>query len=142
RDRMEAFRYATLLMPQANRDMLNVLMRFLSWVATFSRVDEQSGSKMDTYNLATVITPNILYADVKEPTRSDRDDTFSFEACSVIQQLMDADEVLWMVPDAVIVFLRDNSSEFVEGTSELNTKELLRRCDKLTSGKPIADAEP
>ncbi|KAJ2911236.1 Rho-type GTPase activating protein Rga1 [Coemansia aciculifera] len=130
RERMDAFCYATILMPQANRDMLNVLMTFLSWVATFCHIDEQTGSKMDVFNLSTVITPNILYADVKEPTRGDRDDTFSYEACSVMQQFMEAGEQLWMLPDAVIGFLRDNSSEFVEGVSELNTKELLRRCER------------
>ncbi|KAJ1815177.1 Rho-type GTPase activating protein Rga1, partial [Coemansia sp. RSA 2598] len=130
RERLEAFRYAVILLPQANRDMLNVLMTFLTWVATFSHVDEQTGSKMDILNLATVITPNILYADVKEPTRGDRDDTFSYEACNVVQQFMEAGEFLWMLPDAVIAFLRDNSTEFVDGTSELNTKELLRRCDR------------
>ncbi|KAJ2264249.1 Rho-type GTPase activating protein Rga1 [Coemansia sp. RSA 376] len=130
RERMDAFRYVFILMPQPNRDMLNVLMTFLNWVATFCHVDEQTGSKMDIFNLATVITPNILYADVKEPTRGDRDDTFSYEACSVIQQFMEAGEYLWMLPDAVITFLRDNSSEFVEGVSELNTKELLRRCER------------
>ncbi|KAJ1667879.1 Rho-type GTPase activating protein Rga1 [Coemansia sp. RSA 1646] len=130
RERMEAFRYAIILMPQANRDMLNVLMTFLTWVATFSHVSEQTGSKMDTMNLATVITPNILYADVKEPTRGDRDDTFSFEACNVIQQFMEAGETLWMLSDAVITFLRDNSSDLIEGTSELNTKELLRLCER------------
>ncbi|KAJ2480661.1 Rho-type GTPase activating protein Rga1 [Coemansia sp. RSA 2131] len=143
RDRMDAFRHATILMPQANRDMLNVLMTFLNWVATFSHVNEQSGSKMDILNLATVITPNILYADVKEPTRGDRDDTFSYDACNVIQQFMEAADALWIVPDAVIVFLRDNSSEFVESTTELNTKDLLRRCEKqLTGAKSASDLEP
>ncbi|KAJ2383275.1 Rho-type GTPase activating protein Rga1, partial [Coemansia sp. RSA 2559] len=130
RERREAFRYAIILMPQANRDMLNVLMTFLTWVATFSHVSEQTGSKMDIMNLATVITPNILYADVKEPTRGDRDDTFSFEACNVVQQFMEAGETLWMLPDAVITFLRDNSTDLVDGTSELNTKELLRLCER------------
>ncbi|KAJ2550565.1 Rho-type GTPase activating protein Rga1 [Coemansia sp. RSA 1933] len=130
RERMEAFRYAIILMPQANRDMLNVLMTFLTWVATFSHVSEQTGSKMDVMNLATVITPNILYADVKEPTRGDRDDTFSFEACNVVQQFMEAGENLWMLSDAVISFLRDNSTDLAEGTSELNTKELLRLCER------------
>ncbi|KAJ2767063.1 Rho-type GTPase activating protein Rga1, partial [Coemansia nantahalensis] len=129
-DRVDALRHAVTLMPQANRDMLNVLVMFLNWVATFSHVDEQTGSKMDIFNLATVITPNILYADVKEPTRGDRDDTFSYDACSVTQQLADAGEQIWMVADAAISFLRDNSSEFVESTAELNTKELLRRCER------------
>ncbi|KAJ1938681.1 Rho-type GTPase activating protein Rga1, partial [Kickxella alabastrina] len=122
-----------------NRDMLNVLVTFLNWVATFSHVDEQTGSKMDVPNLATVIAPNILNADVKEPTR-DRDDTFSYEACAVVQQFMEAGELLWLLPDAVIAFLRDNSTEFAEGTSELNTKELLRRCERQVQGSAPAQA--
>ncbi|EFP88891.2 uncharacterized protein PGTG_14230 [Puccinia graminis f. sp. tritici CRL 75-36-700-3] len=32
----------------------------MKWVASFSHLDEETGSKMDLQNLATVITPNIL----------------------------------------------------------------------------------
>lgn len=128
--RIEGFRHAIILMPQANRDVLNVLMTFLGWVATFSYIDEQTGSKMDTNNLATVIAPNIIYADVKEPMpRGDREDAFSYDACNIVQQFMEAGEGLWRLPEMVIEFLRDNSSEFAESVSELNTKDLLRRCE-------------
>ena len=48
------------LLPKSHRDSLEILFSFLVWVSSFSQVDEESGSKMDTHNLATVISPNIL----------------------------------------------------------------------------------
>jgi hypothetical protein len=55
------------LMPKSHRDTMEVLFSFLKWTASFSQVDEESGSKMDIHNLATVIAPNILYAKEKAP---------------------------------------------------------------------------
>ena len=40
---------------------MEVLFAFLNWTASFSQVDEESGSKMDVHNLATVMAPNILH---------------------------------------------------------------------------------
>ena len=40
---------------------MEVLFTFLKWVSSFSHVDEESGSKMDIHNLATVVTPNVLH---------------------------------------------------------------------------------
>jgi galactose-1-phosphate uridylyltransferase len=48
------------LLPKAHRDTMEVLFCFLNWVSSFHTVDEESGNKMDTWNLATVIAPNIL----------------------------------------------------------------------------------
>lgn len=47
---------------------MEVLFAFLNWTSSFSHVDEDSGSKMDIHNLATVITPNILYPNIKTST--------------------------------------------------------------------------
>ena len=41
---------------------MEVLFTFLNWALSFHTVDEESGSKMDIHNLATVIAPNILYS--------------------------------------------------------------------------------
>ena len=60
------------LLPKAHRDTLEILCSFFSWVASFHQVDEESGSKMDTHNLATVIAPNILFTNAKTPV----DDNF------------------------------------------------------------------
>lgn len=56
------------LLPKAHRDTMEVLFAFLSWASSFSHVDEESGSKMDIHNLATVMTPNILYPSAKNNT--------------------------------------------------------------------------
>lgn len=55
------------LMPKGHRDTMEVLFSFLKWTASFSQVDEESGSKMDIHNLATVMAPNLLYAKEKAP---------------------------------------------------------------------------
>jgi hypothetical protein len=53
------------LLPKAHRDTMEVLFAFLNWTSSFSHVDEETGSKMDIHNLATVVTPNILYPNTK-----------------------------------------------------------------------------
>lgn len=56
------------LLPKAHRDTMEVLFAFLNWTSSFSHVDEETGSKMDIHNLATVMTPNILYPNSKNST--------------------------------------------------------------------------
>lgn len=48
------------MLPRSHRNLLEVLLHFFRWVASFASTDEESGSKMDTHNLATVLAPNIL----------------------------------------------------------------------------------
>ena len=48
------------LLPKAHRDTMEVLFCFLNWVSSFHTVDEESGNKMDTWNIATVMAPNLL----------------------------------------------------------------------------------
>lgn len=62
RDRIRVLHLICCLLPKPNRDTMEVLFAFLKWAASFSQVDEESGSKMDIHNLATVMAPNILYA--------------------------------------------------------------------------------
>lgn len=39
---------------------MEVLFCFLNWVSSFHTVDEETGNKMDTWNIATVMAPNLL----------------------------------------------------------------------------------
>ncbi|PSR82185.1 hypothetical protein BD289DRAFT_371665 [Coniella lustricola] len=55
------------LLPKCHRDCLEILLGFLKWASNFHQVDDESGSKMDSKNLATVIAPNILYNPLKGP---------------------------------------------------------------------------
>ena len=68
---------------------MEVVFSFLFWVATFSHVDDGTGSKMDLHNLATVITPNVLYAKGKDGSPVVDD---SFSAIEVIKCLIENTE--------------------------------------------------
>lgn len=75
------------LLPKSHRDCLEILFTFLSWVASFHQIDEESGSKMDTHNLATVIAPNILYSADKNAGMDD-----SFLAIEAVHSLIEFNE--------------------------------------------------
>jgi hypothetical protein len=75
------------LLPKANRDTMEVLFGFLKWAASFSQVDEESGSKMDIHNLSTVMAPNILYSNMKNPPVDD-----SFLAIEAVNTLIESNE--------------------------------------------------
>lgn len=81
---------------------MEVLFVFMKWVASFSHVDEETGSKMDLQNLATVITPNILYARSKDPTRDE-----SFLAIRAVHELLEHQDELFQVPDEVHLIMQD-----------------------------------
>lgn len=72
------------LMPRSHRDVMEVLFYFLYWTASFSQIDEESGSKMDIHNLSTVITPNILYAKQKDNPTSSEGYFLAIEAVDVL----------------------------------------------------------
>ena len=74
------------LLPKPHRDCLEILCSFFNWVASFHQVDEETGSKMDTHNLATVIAPNILFTNAKTPV----DDNFL--AIEVVHTLIECNE--------------------------------------------------
>lgn len=65
---------------------MEVVFTFLFWVASFSHVDEEQGSKMDHHNIATVVTPNVLYAKAKDGSPVIED---SFSAISVVESLIE-----------------------------------------------------
>jgi hypothetical protein len=65
-DRIKVLHLLCCMLPQTNRDCLEALSDFLQWVSSFS-----AQNKMDIKNLATVITPNILYRKGDEPDRQE-----------------------------------------------------------------------
>ncbi|MBW0502961.1 hypothetical protein O181_042676 [Austropuccinia psidii MF-1] len=121
------------LLPKAHRDTMEVLFVFMKWVASFSHVDEETGSKMDLQNLATVITPNILYARSKDPTRDE-----SFLAIRAVHELLENQDELFQVPNEVLTIMQDQ--ELMNfNINEVTSKDLLKRVDgllKSNQGKP------
>lgn len=91
--RRHVLHLACCLLPQTQRDSLEVLLSFFKWVATFHQVDEDTGSRMDVHNLARVIAPNILYCSTKTPSFSDEPMT----AVACVEDLIQFNEEFCMV---------------------------------------------
>ncbi|KAI9740292.1 MAG: hypothetical protein M1834_004870 [Cirrosporium novae-zelandiae] len=108
------------LLPKAHRDTLEVLTSFLNWVSSFSEVDEDTGSKMDVHNLATVITPNILFQNTKVAEVDE-----SYQAIEAVAALIEYNESMAEVPEDLQSILTD--STLFNGSADITTKEILKR---------------
>ncbi|KAB8356339.1 hypothetical protein FH972_023923 [Carpinus fangiana] len=108
------------LLPKSHRDTMEVLFCFLNWAASFSVVDEETGSKMDVHNLATVIAPNILFSNNKTEGMED-----SFLAIEAVHSLIQFNETMCEVPEDLQSILNDSS--LFSGSADITTKEILKR---------------
>ncbi|KAF2718820.1 GTPase-activating protein-like protein of the rho/rac family [Polychaeton citri CBS 116435] len=108
------------LMPKAHRDTMEVLFTFMNWVSSFSHVDEESGSKMDIHNLATVITPNIIHRGKESMPVDD-----SFLAIEAVHSLIECNESMCEVPEDLAMILNDSS--LFSNSADITTKEILKR---------------
>jgi hypothetical protein len=98
-----------------------VLLVFLKWVASFSHVDEETGSKMDLGNLATVITPSILKANKRDGARDE-----SLLGIGVVTQLLEEQDELYLVPEEFVPLLHDQN--YFTSTMD-QPRELLKKID-------------
>ncbi|ORY30696.1 RhoGAP-domain-containing protein, partial [Rhizoclosmatium globosum] len=89
--RKRALHLAMCLLPKPNLDLLQVLLQFLRDVAV-----HKDTNKMDIPNLATVMTPNILYGKSKNPS-----DDQPFLCIRAVQMLIVYQDEFRMVPDQI-----------------------------------------
>ncbi|KAI9024038.1 hypothetical protein DFJ74DRAFT_62185 [Hyaloraphidium curvatum] len=116
--RKKALHYAFCLLPKGNREVLEVVLLFLRFVAEHADGGGGTGNKMDIDNLATVVAPCILYARPKEAGKgkdaaSVAEDTFM--AISVVRTLMDHLDEFVLVPREFEKKLDSNSTEVIGG---------------------------
>ncbi|KAM5446241.1 Rho-type GTPase activating protein Rga1 [Microsporum audouinii] len=122
------------LLPKSHRDTMEVLFSFLNWASSFCHVDDETGSKMDIHNLATVMTPNILYSNTKVAGVDD-----SFLAIEAVTSLIENNDTMCEVPEDLLSILTD--STLFNGSAEITTKEILKRYGAL--GKlPVPQRAP
>jgi hypothetical protein len=112
----------SLLLPKPNRDTMEVLFVFLKWVASFSHVDEETGSKMDLPNLATVIAPSILYAKGRDAAREE-----SFMGIRVATLLLEYQDDFFTVPNEMLPMLHDQ--EYFASCLDMPSKDALKKCE-------------
>lgn len=116
------------LLPKANRDTMEALCLFFRWVASFSHIDEETGSKMDLHNLATVLTPNVLYSKSRDPIKDE-----SFMAIEAVMGLLSYQDDFCMVPEDLSFILSDQ--DLVESSMDLSSKDILKRCETFVRSK-------
>lgn len=124
-ERTRVMHLACCLVPAAHRDVMEVLFYFLFWTASFSHIDEESGSKMDIHNLSTVITPNILYTRRKEGSPPDSSEGY-FLAIEAVDTLIKEYDRFSKVPQEILEIL---FKEFPQVSSDITSKEIFARID-------------
>jgi len=116
-----------------------VIFVFLKWVASFSHLDAETGSKMDLGNLATVICPSILYSRGRDAVRDE-----SFGAIRVVTSLLENQDEFYTVPGDFLPILNDQ--EYFSNSMELPGKEFMKKCDTYmrlkSSGRPPMGSTP
>ncbi|TBU30656.1 RhoGAP-domain-containing protein [Dichomitus squalens] len=129
-ERNRMLHMVSLILPKAHRDTLEVLFVFLKWVASFAHLDEETGSKMDLQNLATVICPSILYSRGQNAVRDE-----SFGSIRVVTALLENQDQFYCVPEEFLPILADE--EYFANCMELPSREFLKKVDaymRLKSG--------
>ncbi|KAK0628431.1 hypothetical protein B0T17DRAFT_588549 [Bombardia bombarda] len=119
--RRHCLHLACCLLPKGHRDTLEIVFCFLKWAGSFHQVDDDSGSKMDIKNLATVIAPNVLF-DRTKLANLDNEPIYSIDA---IEILVTHIEEMCLVPDDLVDALNDQS--LFNSNVDLTTKEILKR---------------
>ena len=104
---------------------MEVLFVFLRWVGTFSYRDEETGSRMDMANLATVICPSILYAKGANAARDE-----SFIAIEAVQDLLENQDEYYRLPNELMFVIDENIFSIFAKELDLPPKEIHRHCSK------------
>lgn len=125
---MRILHLVTCLLPRSHRETTEVLFIFLKWVASFSHIDEESGSRMDLNNLATVICPNILYAKGRDPTKDE-----SFLSIRTVCDMLEHQDRFWQVPQEISAILKHKDS--LGNPADLTSKDILRYCRQYVGPK-------
>lgn len=119
------------LLPKPQRDLLEVLVSFLRWVASFAHVDEEAGSKMDLHNLATVIAPNILLAEDSAPE-------LASAAIVPVELMLEQQSLVLQVPGDFVEVLEKaeqvKTNRKLERLSPKDVVEVARNCNVIRTG--------
>lgn len=109
------------LLPNAHRDVVEVLFYFLNWTASFAHMEDDTGSKMDIHNLSTVITPNVLYEKKKDN--------------NLTIPTVESSEEYFLGIEAVDVLIREYSRFALVPTKII---DILNRLDTNTLGESLS----
>ena len=109
---------------------MEVLFVFLKWVASFSYRDEETGSRMDLNNIATVICPSILYSKSGNAAKDE-----SFMAIEVVSELLATQDEYYRIPWDLLFVINENIFTIFARELDLPPKEIHRHCQKYLNAR-------
>ncbi|KAI9321493.1 hypothetical protein BX666DRAFT_2023622 [Dichotomocladium elegans] len=121
------------MLPRVNRDAVEVLFLFFRWVASFSHVTTDVGSRMDIPNLARVIAPNILTSTSKDSLKDE-----SFTSIEVIELMLESFEDFCLVPEDLEPFLQD--PDLTKEAIDLSSKSFLKKVEQVMKHSNLSSA--
>lgn len=122
-DRRKALHLLCCILPQANRNCLEALSDLMQWVASFS-----AQNKMDLKNLATVITPNILYSKGSIPDRQE-----ILTANHAVEMLLQHQEDFSLVPVEIEPAIHNSKiTQFFEDGHNPTSRDFPKLYKRLT----------
>lgn len=92
RFQFEAISCLVQLLPEAHRDTLYFILKFLAKVARFA-----DANKMDSNNLATVFAPNILHDAIADQVTSEQEVCERLDVINVVRVMIDHYEEMYRV---------------------------------------------
>lgn len=127
------------MLPRSHRNLLEVLLHFFRWVASFASTEEDSGSKMDTHNLATVIAPNILVSKSQsmEGPQLQSGESY-FLAIEVVNQMIEMHEELATIPPDLLEVFEKCQFSGMPKLDTLSSKDIFSKVQKYVKEDPEA----
>ncbi|CCJ28356.1 unnamed protein product [Pneumocystis jirovecii] len=132
--RYRALHLTCCLLPKCHLNCMEAIFLFLNWVASFANINKESGNKMDIYNLATVITPDILYSKNRK-TRVDE----AILAIKVVYTLIEFIDKFSLVPTDLLSTLHDLC--MLIKNPDLNIKDMLKEYEKILEINSLKNAK-
>lgn len=130
---------AYCMLPRSHRNLVEVLLYFFSWVASFAEIDNETGSKMDIHNLATVITPNILTSKASQSDQTSNSGDNYFLAIEVVNYLIEFHEEFSLIPTELLEYYEKcgfNNMVHDGKSDHISTKEILNKLEKVSKETP------
>lgn len=130
--RKRLLRLVYCMLPRPNRNLTEVLLNFFKWASSFAEIDEENGSKMDIHNIATVISPNILYGkEGNDASINARGESY-FLAIEVVNQMIEIHEDLSIIPQD----LQDCFDKCFRDGADMSAKEVMNKIEKFSKESP------
>ncbi|NXI51723.1 RHG18 protein, partial [Chloroceryle aenea] len=137
---VQALMLLVLLLPEANRDTLKVLLEFLQRV-----IDHQDKNKMTLKNVAMVMAPNLFtFHGLGSKTIEQSEFVMAAGTANVMRFMILYQKIIWTIPKFIVNQVRkQNTERLKKDKKDKAMKKLLKKmaCDREKQEKTPNDAD-